>query len=71
MHTIVHPAPPNGEFWGTLVRSTNAWVSFLSGLKRTQVSAGAEKFERLSIDFPGRWLVDVTGIEPVTPCLQS
>jgi hypothetical protein len=23
------------------------------------------------IEIAGRWLVDVTGIEPVTPCLQS
>ena len=48
MHTIVHPAPPNGEFWGTLVRSTNAWVSSLNGLKRAQVSAIAKMSERLS-----------------------
>jgi hypothetical protein len=48
MHTIVHPPPANGEFWGTLARGTNASVSFLNGLKRTQVSANARISERLS-----------------------
>jgi hypothetical protein len=45
---IVHPAPPNAEFWETLVRGTNGWVSFPNGLKRTQVSAAARNSGRLS-----------------------
>ena len=37
----------------------------------TQIGKDAEKPNRQAIEIAGKWLVDVTGIEPVTPCLQS
>jgi len=36
----------------------------------TQIGKDAEKPNRQAIEIAGKWLVDVTGIELVIPCLQ-